>query len=59
MNMLGEGVNNMGSIGSSVMVGRIVAVHVGRAVWVTESVEEVGAMVLSTNKSGVFVGSNA
>jgi hypothetical protein len=61
-NKLGEGVNKLASIGSSVMVGRMVAVKVGAGVSVTIGVPVggvvVGSWVLSTNKSGVFVGSN-
>jgi len=59
---LGEGVKKIGSIASSVIVGRIVAVNAGVAVFVTMGVPVegvvVGGKVLSTNKSGVFVGSN-
>jgi hypothetical protein len=62
MNRLGEGVKKTGSIGSRVIVGRIVAVSVGKGVSVTLGVPVdgvvVGGNVLSTNKSGVFVGSN-
>jgi len=59
--ILGEGVNKLGSIGSNVIVARVVAVKVGRGVfvagsWVSPgaSVAE-GSAVLITNKSGVFV----
>ncbi len=57
--MLGDGVKKIGSIGSSVIVGRIVAVNSGVGVSVTRGVPVdgvlVAARVLSTNKSGVFV----
>lgn len=63
MNRLGEGVKNIGSIASRVIVGRIVAVNVGKGVSVTRGVPVdgvvVGGNVLSTNKSGVLVGSSA
>jgi hypothetical protein len=57
-------VNKLGSIGSSVMVGRNVGVNVGSGVSVMGSGVPfegvpVGSSVLSTNRSGVFVGSNA
>jgi len=61
--MLGDGVNKLGSIGSSVIVGRNVGVNVGARVFVgvgggvpvpVKGVAEESA-VLMTNKSGVFV----
>ncbi len=49
----------MGSMGSSVIVGRVVGVNVGKGVLVTGGVSVegvvVGGIVLSTNKSGVYV----
>jgi hypothetical protein len=58
----GEGVNKRGSIGSRVIVERMVAVNVGKGVFVggscvspSASVVE-GSAVLITNKFGVFVG---
>jgi len=58
-NKLGEGVNKLGSIGSSVMVGRVVGVNVGKGVSVRSGVPVggvvVGSGVLITNKSGVCV----
>ena len=52
----------MGSIGSSVMVGRNVGVSVGSGVSVMSGVPvggvPVGSSVLSTNRSAVCVGSN-
>src|SRR5688500_13743834 len=58
-NKLGEGVNKLGSIGSSVMVGRVVGVKVGKGVSVRSGVPVggvvVGSGVLITNKSGVCV----
>jgi hypothetical protein len=57
-NKLGDGVNKLGSSGSSVMVGRMVGVKVGRGVFVMSGVPVggvvVGCAVLITNKSGVF-----
>src|SRR5215213_10964125 len=59
-NRFGDGVNKFGSIGSSVMVGRKVGVNVGTGVSVISGVPVdgvvVGSSVLSTNRSGVFVG---
>jgi hypothetical protein len=59
---LGEGVNKLGSIGSSVMVARTVGVKVGRGVSVMIGVPVggvvVGCRVLITNKSGVFEAGN-
>ena len=56
---MGEGVNKLGSIGSSVMVGRVVGVNVGKGVSVRSGVPVggvvVGSGVLSTNRSGVCV----
>ena len=56
---MGEGVNKLGSIGSSVMVGRVVGVKVGKGVSVRSGVPVggvvVGSGVLITNKSGVCV----
>ena len=56
---LGEGVNKLGSIGSSVMVGRKVAVDVGGGVFVASCVPAAGVVdgsdVLMTNRSAVFV----
>ena len=61
-NKLGEGVNKLGSIGSSVIVGRIVGVKVGKGVFVITGVPVggvvVGSAVLITNKSGVCVAGN-
>jgi hypothetical protein len=61
-NILGEGVNKLGSIGSSVMVGNVVAVKVGNGVSVTSGVSVDGVVVgwgvLITNRSGVFEASN-
>jgi hypothetical protein len=61
-NRLGEGVNKLGSIGSSVMVARMVGVKVGRGVSVMIGVPVggvvVGGRVLITNKSGVFEAGN-
>jgi hypothetical protein len=61
-NKLGEGVNKLGSTGSSVMVGRNVGVSVGSGVSVMSGVPlggvVVNSSVLSTNRSGVNVGSN-
>jgi len=61
-NKLGDGVNKLGSIGSSVMVGRIVGVKVGKGVSVTSGVPVgvvvVGCGVLITNRSGVCVAGN-
>ena len=60
---MGEGVNKLGSRGSSVIVGRNVGVNVGSGVDVIVGSDvpvpgvSVGSSVLSTNKSGVFVGS--
>src|SRR5690606_2108602 len=60
-----EGVKRAGSSGSSVMVGRKVAVDVGRGVLLasTSTVPAagvvVGSSVLRTNRSGVNVGSRA
>src|SRR5215207_10645618 len=60
-NKLGEGVNRLGSIGSRVMVGRMVGVNVGAGVSVICGVPlagvVVGSSVFSTKKSGVKVGS--
>ena len=60
--MFGEGVNRLGSIGSSVIVGRMVAVKVCVGVLVISGVPVggvvVGACVFSTNKFGVNVGCN-
>jgi len=57
---LGDGVNRLGSIGSSVMVGRVVGVNVGNGVLVIRGVPVdgvvVGSDVLMTNKFGVNVG---
>jgi hypothetical protein len=57
--MLGEGVNKLGSTGSSVIVGRMVDVKVGKGVFVIMGVPVggvvVGSGVLITNKSGVCV----
>lgn len=57
--MLGEGVNKLGSTGSSVIVGRMVDVKVGKGVFVIRGVPVggvvVGSGVLITNKSGVCV----
>ena len=54
--------NKLGSIGSSVMVGRRVGVKVGRGVSVTIGVPVggvvVGCGVLTTNKSGVYEAGN-
>ena len=54
--------NKLGSIGSSVMVGRMVGVKVGKGVSVTSGVPVggvvVGCRVLITNKSGVFEAGN-
>ena len=54
--------NKLGSIGSSVMVGRMVGVKVGKGVSVTSGVPVggvvVGCGVLITNKSGVFEAGN-
>ena len=51
--------NKLGSIGSSVMVGRVVGVKVGKGVSVRSGVPVggvvVGSGVLITNKSGVCV----
>ena len=58
-NRLGEGVNKLGSIGSSVIVGRVVGENVGSGVSVITGVPVggvvVGSAVLITNKSGVCV----
>jgi hypothetical protein len=60
-NKLGEGVNRLGLIGSRVIVDRTVGVKVGKGVSATRGVSVkgvvVGANVLSTNRSGVFVAS--
>src|SRR5262245_9147918 len=57
--MLGDGVKRLGSIGSNVMVGRLVAVKVGTGVLVTRGVPVggvvVGCSVLMIKRSGVFV----
>jgi len=62
-NRFGEGVNRLGSIGSSVIVGRVVEVKVGEGVSVMMGVPVggvvVGADVLITNKSGVLEACNA
>ena len=54
--------NKLGSIGSSVIVGRMVGVKVGKGVSVTSGVPVggvvVGCGVLITNKSGVFEAGN-
>ena len=59
-NRLGEGVNKLGSIGSSVIVGRMVGEKVGSGVSVISGVPVggvvVGSAVLITNRSGVCVG---
>jgi hypothetical protein len=59
---LGEGVKSMGSIGSSVIVGRMVGVRVGCGVFVTSGVPvdgvDVGMEVFSTKRLGVLVGSS-
>ena len=59
-NRFGEGVNRLGSTGSSVMVDRKVGVNVGNGVSVTCGAPVpavvVGAAVLMTNKFGVKVG---
>jgi hypothetical protein len=57
--MFGEGVNRLGLMGSSVIVGRLVGVNVGAGVFV-EADPSVPAVVVagsvfSTNRSGVFV----
>ena len=61
-NRLGEGVNKLGSIGSSVMVALMVGVKVGRGVSVMIGVPVggvvVGCGVLITNRSGVFEAGN-
>lgn len=58
-NRFGDGVNRLGSMGSSVIVGRNVAVNVGTGVSVTSGVPVervlVGCCVLMTNKFGVKV----
>lgn len=61
-NRFGDGVNRLGSIGSRVIVGRVVAVNVGGGVFVagscvtpSGSVAD-GSAVLITNRFGVFVG---
>lgn len=60
-NRFGEGVNRLGSIASSVMVGRNVAVKVGTDVFVTGGVPVGGVVVASavliTKRSTVLVGS--
>lgn len=59
---MGDGVNKLGLIGSSVMVARNVGVNVGSGVSVTIGVSVngvvVGGRVLRINKSGVLVGSS-
>ena len=67
-NMFGEGVNNSGLMGSSVIVDRKVGVKVGSGSGVGVSVVPtmgvsvegvfVGGNVLRTNRLGVFVGSS-
>ena len=67
MNKLGEGVNRFGFSGSSVIVERAVGVKIRKGVKVGRDVLAtagpaasgvvVGGSVLSTNKSGVKVGS--
>jgi hypothetical protein len=60
--ILGEGVNRLGSTGARVIVGRNVGVKVGSGVGVSVGSGvpvpgvPVGSSVLSTNRSGVFVG---
>ena len=60
INTLGEGVNRLGSTGSSVIVGRMVAVKVCVGVSVTAGVPVggvvVGGWVFNTNRFGVKVG---
>jgi len=57
-NKLGEGVNRLGSIGSSVMVGRLVGVKIAVGVSVMNAspvaAVVVGSEVLITKKSGVL-----
>jgi hypothetical protein len=57
--ILGDGVNKLGSIGSRVIVGRIVAVKVGAGVLVARGVPVGGVVdgsaVLITNRFGVLV----
>ena len=57
--MFGDGVNKLGSSGSSVIVDRMVGVNVGKGVSVMRGVPVggvvVGSGVLITNKSGVCV----
>ena len=58
----GDGVNKLGSTGSSVIVGRNVAVNVGRgvtvAICVPASAVVDASAVLMTNRFAVFVGCN-
>ena len=60
---MGEGVNRLGAIGSSVMVDRMVGVKMGRGVSVLSGASftavEVGTSVLMTNRSGVLEAGSA